>query len=162
MTKPIPADRPTALEADALEGRRGSSYPEPFRQTADGRVKRALGDPFGLTQYGVNLVEMAPGSWSSQRHWHTHEDELVYVLEGELVLVTDAGEQVLRPGMVAGFKAGAADGHHLINRADRPARYLEIGSRIDADEVFYPDIDLELRRFGEDDHRFVKRSGEAY
>ena len=116
----------------------------------------------GLTQFGVNLVLLPPGCWSSQRHWHTHEDEFVYVLEGELTLVTDAGEQLLRPGTAAGFPAGKADGHHLINRTDRPATYLEVGTRRDdVDEVDYSDIDMAVR------HRdgaqvFVRKNGEPY
>ena len=108
------------------------------------------------------MVELPPGCWSSQRHWHSHEDEFVYVLEGELTLVTDAGEQVLRAGMAAGFPAGQPDGHHLINRTDRPAVYLEVGTRReDVDEVDYPDIDMAVRQ-GPDGQRFVKKSGEPY
>jgi uncharacterized cupin superfamily protein len=151
-----------AIDPAILPARRGSSYPEPFRKEAEGRVKRALGDPSGLAQFGVNLVELPPGCWSAQRHWHTHEDELVYVLDGELTLVTDAGEQVLRAGMAAGFPAGQPDGHHLINQSDRPATYLEVGTRReDVDEVEYPDIDMAVRQ-GPDGQRFVKKSGEPY
>jgi uncharacterized cupin superfamily protein len=150
-----------AVDANALPERRGSSYPEPYRAAVANRVKRALGDPFGLTQFGINLVHLPPGCWSSQRHWHSHEDELIYVVAGELTLVTDAGEQALRPGMVAGFPAGRADGHHLINRSDRQASYLEIGSRIAEDEAVYSDIDMELRRRGEG-HVFVRKNGEPY
>jgi uncharacterized cupin superfamily protein len=154
--------RAQAIDPATLPARRGSSYPEPFRKEAEGRVKRALGDPSGLTQFGVNLVELPPGCWSSQRHWHSHEDELVYVLQGELTLVTDAGEQPMRPGMAAGFPAGSQDGHHLINRSDRPALYLEVGTRReDVDEVDYPDIDMAVRQ-GPDGQRFVKKSGEPY
>ncbi|HEX2479144.1 MAG TPA: cupin domain-containing protein, partial [Geminicoccaceae bacterium] len=126
------------------------------------RAKRPLGDATGLTQFGVNLVELPPGCWSSQRHWHTHEDEFVYVVDGELTLVTDAGEQVLSAGMAAGFPAGTPDGHHLINRTDRPATYLEVGTRRDeVDECDYPDIDMAVR------HRdgiqmFVRKNGEPY
>ena len=153
--------RTAALDPTLLPERRGSGYPEPFRTAVADRAKRALGDPFGLTQFGVNLVHLPPGCWSSQRHWHSHEDEFVMVVEGELVLVTDTGEQTMRPGMVAGFPAGRADGHHLINRSDQPATYLEIGSRSDADEVVYSDIDMELRLRG-GDHVFVRRNGEPY
>lgn len=143
--EPKPAGRPVALNAATLPVRTGSSYPEPFRAVVGGREKRALGEPFGLTCFGVNLVRLPPGCWSSQRHWHTLEDELVYLLEGELVLVTDAGEQRLTAGMVAGFLAGERNGHHMINRSGRDALYLEIGARLAEDEADYPDLDLCLR-----------------
>jgi uncharacterized cupin superfamily protein len=151
-----------AVDPGTVPSRTGSSYPEPFRQAAGARIRQALGDAVGLSQFGVNLLELPPGAWSSQRHWHSHEDELVYVLDGEITLVSDAGEQVLGPGMAAGFPAGKADGHHLINRSDRPARCLEIGSRRPAeDEVIYADIDLELRQT-KDGERFVKKDGTLY
>jgi uncharacterized cupin superfamily protein len=151
-----------ALDPQTVSPRRGSSYPAPFRAAVEGRVKRALGDATGLTQLGVNLVELPPGCWSAQRHWHTHEDELVYVLDGELILVTDGGEQVLRAGMAAGFPAGTPDGHHLINRTDRRAVYLEVGSRReDVDEVEYPDIDMAVRQ-RDGGQMFVTKSGEPY
>jgi len=154
--------RTAALDPRTLPERRGSGYPEPFRTAVAGRAKRALGDAFGLTQFGVNLVHMPPGCWSSQRHWHSHEDEFVYVVDGELTLVTDAGEHPLRAGMVAGFPAGQADGHHLINRSDRPATYLEIGSRLpEVDEAVYSDIDMELRLRG-GSQVFVRKNGEPY
>jgi uncharacterized cupin superfamily protein len=138
--------RSPALDPKTVPARGGSSYPKPFRAAVEARQKRALGDATGLTQFGINLVELPSGCWSAQRHWHSHEDEFVYVVDGELTLVTDGGEQVLRPGMAAGFPAGKADGHHLINRTDRPATYLEVGTRRDdVDEVDYPDIDLAIR-----------------
>ncbi len=150
-----------ALDPKEMPERRGSGYPEPFRRAVEGLVKRALGDAFGLSQFGVNLVDMPPGCWSSQRHWHSHEDEFVYVVSGELTLVTDTGEQPMRPGMVAGFPAGRSDGHHLINRSTKPAVYLEIGTRVAEDEAVYSDIDMELR------HRpeglvYVHKNGEPY
>lgn len=151
-----------AVDPAALPARSGSGYPEPFRKAVAGRVKRALGDPCGLTQFGANLVELPPGCWSSQRHWHTHEDEFVYVLDGELTLVTDGGEQVLRAGMAAGFPAGKADGHHLINRSDRPATYLEVGTRRDdVDECDYSDIDMAVRH-QDGRQMFVRKNGEPY
>ena len=128
--------------------RLGSIYPAPFGEPLAGREKRALGDPLKLTQFGVNLVTLAPGSWSSQRHWHANEDEFVYVLEGQVTLVTDAGEQVLGPGMAAGFPAGEADGHHLINQSDKPALYLEVGTRAENEEAQYSDIDMMVRKEG--------------
>jgi uncharacterized cupin superfamily protein len=153
---------PSALDPATLTARTDSGYPDPFRAAVAARIKRALGEPFGLTQFGVNLVEMPPGCWSSQRHWHSHEDEFVYIVSGDLVLVTDAGETRMRAGMVAGLKAARPDGHHLINRSDAPATYLEIGSRIAEDEVVYSDIDMELRRRPEGDHVFVHKNGEPY
>ena len=123
----------------------GSRYPAPFDLPCRGRVRRRLGDAAGLTQFGVNLTVLPPGTWSSQRHWHTEEDEFVYVIEGELVLVTDAGEERLSAGDCAGFRAAAPDGHHLQNRSDRDAVVLEIGTRRpDVDQAFYPDIDLQV------------------
>lgn len=124
---------------------RGSRYPAPYDEPCRERFRRRLGDAAGLTQFGVNLTTLEPGCWSSQRHWHTAEDEFVFVLEGEIVLVTDAGEEVLRAGDCAGFKAGTADGHHLQNRSAKRAVLLEIGARNEAeDAVDYPDIDLRV------------------
>src|SRR5512140_1598432 len=119
-----------ALDPVTVDERRGSGYPEPYRSRMGDRVKRRLGDAFGLTGFGVNLVTLGPGGQSALRHWHTQEDEFVYVLEGEVVLVTGAGETPLRAGMCAGYPAGRPDGHHMINRAAAPARYLEVGTRI--------------------------------
>jgi uncharacterized cupin superfamily protein len=121
----------------------GSDYPPPYDLPCRERVRHALGEAAGLSQFGVNLQQLPPGGWSSQRHWHTAEDEFVWVVEGEVVLVTETGEEVLRVGDCAGFKAGVADGHHLQNRSNRPALILEIGSRRpEKDVVDYPDIDL--------------------
>ncbi len=132
------------VDPAAAPHRSGSRYPAPFDEPCRGRSWIALGDAAGLTQFGVNLVHLAPGAWSSQRHWHSHEDELVYVLEGEVVLVTDAGEEVLRAGDSAGFKAGVRDGHHLQNRSPAEAVLLVVGSRVDEDHGEYPDIDLKF------------------
>lgn len=153
------AFRPPALDPDQLPERRGSSYPGAFKGPCAERRKKVLGDPLGLTGFGVNLVCLPPGAWSAQRHWHTHEDEFVYVLDGTLTLVTDDGEQVLSTGMAAGFPAGRADGHHLVNRGDADATYLEIGTRVAADDVHYPDIDL-LRPSAP--KRFTNKQGEPY
>jgi uncharacterized cupin superfamily protein len=131
------------IDLAAAPQRSGGNYPAPFDAPCAGRHRTILGDPAGLTQFGVNLLRLPPGAWSSQRHWHTAEDEFTYVLEGEVVLVTDAGEQVLRPGDCAGFPAGAPNGHHLQNRSDRDAVLLDIGSRRPADDAcHYPDIDM--------------------
>jgi uncharacterized cupin superfamily protein len=151
-----------AINARDAEARTGTTYPEPFRKDVASRSKRALGDLFGLTNYGVNLVDLSPGAWSAQRHWHTREDEFIYVLSGELTLVSDEGKQVLKPGMVAGFPAGAANGHHLINTGDTDASYLEIGDRIAEDEAYYPDIDLQLVSDGQGGHAFTHRDGTPY
>ena len=120
----------------------GSTYPKPFDKPCQGREIRRLGQAAGLSQFGVNLVRMAPGAWSSQRHWHALEDEFVIVLSGELVLVEDAGETVLRAGDCAGFKAGVRDGHHLQNRSVADATYLVVGGRDNADWGEYSDIDM--------------------
>jgi uncharacterized cupin superfamily protein len=130
------------IDLTRVPERRGSGYPAPFAQAAQGRIKQALGDAGGLSDFGVNLTRLPPGGWSSQRHWHTGEDEFVYVLSGELVLVTDAGEQPLRAGECAAFPKNLADGHHLINRGSETAVYLEIGTRSAEDACHYPDIDL--------------------
>ena len=126
---------PPALDPATVAERTGSAYPEPLRAPCVARGKKALGSELGLTRFGVNLTRLEPGAWSAQRHWHTRQDEFVYVVEGELVLVTDAGEQTLHAGMAAGFPAGKADGHHLINRSAAPAVYLEVGDRTAGDEV---------------------------
>ncbi len=151
-----------AIESETVEAHVGTAYPPQFDADCAGREKRRLGDAVGLTQYGVNLVRMPPGVASAQRHWHSHEDEFIYVLEGELVLITDAGEQVLGPGMIAGFPAGVADGHHLVNRSEAEALYLEVGSRDSRDDVDYPDIDMLRRRDAAGKPRFVHKDGAPY
>lgn len=137
MTLKLPA-----LDPGTVSELRGSGYPEPFRSRMGDRAKRRLGEACGLTKMGVNLVTLGPGAQSALRHWHTLEDEFVHVLSGEVVLVTNGGEQTLTAGMCAGFAAGSRDAHHFINRSDAPAQYLEIGNRIDGDSAFYPDDDL--------------------
>jgi uncharacterized cupin superfamily protein len=134
---------PKKIDIAAAPKTEGSRYPAPFDEACNARIRHVLGDAAGLTQFGVNLCRLSPGAWSSQRHWHTAEDEFVYVLEGTVTMVTEAGEEILRPGDCVGFKAGTADGHHLQNRSDRDALLLEIGTRREVeDETFYPDIDL--------------------
>lgn len=129
-----------------IPSRSGTIYPRPFADGFDKRIKRALGNVAGLTQFGVNLTTLEPGAMSAQRHWHRSEDEFVFVLDGELVLVTDAGDDILSAGMAAGFAAGVANAHHLINRSALPATYLEIGTRASDDDVIYPDVDLALAK----------------
>ena len=150
-----------ALDPAAVAPHRGSDYPAPFDRPCAGRERRVLGDAVGLTQFGVNLLTLAPGAWSSQRHWHLEEDEFVYVLEGEVVLVTDAGEQPLRAGMAAGFPAGKADGHHLINRSERPALLLEVGTRTAREHAEYSDIDM-MGEAREGVFRYLHKDGRPY
>lgn len=132
------------IDIAACRPRIGSGYPLPFRLEVVAREKRALGDAAGLTEFGVNYTRIPPGQVSSQRHWHSHEDEFVYVLAGELVLIDDAGETRLVAGECAGFKAGVANGHRLINRGAVDALYLEVGGRRQDDSVTYSDIDMHL------------------
>jgi len=136
------------IDIDEVEARTGSTYPEPYAAQMGGRAFQALGDAAGLTQFGVNLVTMPPGAISSLRHWHTGEDEFVWVVSGELALVQDGGETVLRAGDAAGFKAGDPDGHHLQNRTSATASFLVIGTRAASDTCTYPDVDLINRTDG--------------
>ena len=154
-------NKQTVVDAARVARRTGSAYPAPFDEPVAGRVKRALGDAAGLDQFGVNLVTLPPGAWSSQRHWHENEDEFVYILEGEATLVTDAGETLLMPGMAAGFPAGRRDGHHLINKSGTPVLYLEVGTRADGETAHYSDIDMIARKEG-GAFVFARKDGEPY
>jgi uncharacterized cupin superfamily protein len=154
----VTASPPAALDSATVPEVSRTGYPEPYRGAVAGRSWRALGDPFGLTDFGVNLVRLEPGAASSQRHWHSDEDELVYVLEGEPTLVTDAGPQRLRPGMVAGFAKDRPDGHHLRNETASPVLFLVVGSRREGDACFYPDVDLQVGADGV----YRRKSGEAW
>ena len=149
------------IDVAAIPESNSCGYPAPFHEIARGRFRKRLGDAGGLTEFGVNLCRLEPGSASSQRHWHEEEEEMVYMLLGEVVLVDESGETVLRPGDAATFKAGVAEGHHLVNRSSEDALFLEIGTRPATDVVHYSDIDLVLRYDGDSD-RFTKRSGEPY
>jgi uncharacterized cupin superfamily protein len=153
--------RAPAIDPATVPAKRGSDYPPPFDQLVATRERRRLGDALGLRNFGVNLLRLPPGCASSQRHWHTRQDEFVYVLAGEAVLVTDGGEQTLRAGMAAGFPADTGDGHHLINRSDRDALLLEVGDRTEGDEVDYSDIDMMIR-WVDGEERFVRKDGTAY
>ncbi len=135
---------PPVLDPETLEWQSRRPYPAPYDDALAGRVRRALGDALGLTQFGVNLGRLEPGAVSSLRHWHTGEDEFILVLEGAPTLVTDDGERVLEPGLTAGFPAHTENGHRLENRSDAPVVYLEVGTRAVRDEVTYPDADLVL------------------
>src|SRR5262245_32611963 len=154
--------KPPALDPADVPPRATSGYPEPYRSRVLPREKRALGDPLGLTRVGVNLTTLFPGKESSMRHFHTREDELVFVLEGEVVLRTDEGDQVLTAGMCAGFPAGAKNGHQLVNRSERPARYLEISNRDPEDSAEYPDVDLAYRKGPDGGAVFTHKDGKPY
>jgi uncharacterized cupin superfamily protein len=136
-------------------------YPGSLRRVTDGREKTALGNVAGLTQFGVNLTSLKPGAASALRHWHEQEDEFIYVLDGELVLIEDEGETLLKPGDCAGFKAGVPNGHQLVNKSQRDALYLEIGTRAASERAHYPDCDLVMER-DERGMRFLHRSGKPY
>ena len=149
------------IDIDRVRVKTGSIYPAPFKAMADARARQALGDAAGLTQFGVNLTRLPPGAATAQRHWHEAEDELVFVVSGELVLIEDAGETLLRAGEAAAFKAGHADGHHLVNLSGEDAVVLEIGTRAGEERAHYPDVDLVYEKRG-GKIRFTNKAGEAY
>jgi len=134
-----------ALDPKDLPEQSTTGYPELYKSRVAGRHKRRLGDHAGLKNFGVNLTRLDPGAESSMRHWHTKQDEFIYVLEGEVTLVADAGRQKLKAGMAAGFPAGRADGHQLVNETRRPVVYLEIGDRTPGDGATYSEADLAAR-----------------
>jgi len=139
--------------------RHGSGYPPPFDAPCATRTRRRIGDAGGLSDFGVNIMTLPPGGWSSQRHWHSHEDEFVMVLEGELILVEDDGETVLRAGDCAAFPKGTGNGHHMINRSSITAVYLEVGSRQPQDLTTCSDIDM---MSANSDGRFVHKNGSPF
>jgi len=130
------------IDIAATPKRKGTGYPPPFDAPCAERVRQRVGNAGGLTDFGVNLMRLPPANWSSQRHWHSHEDEFVYVLEGELTLIEDGGESVLRAGDCAAFPKGSGNGHHMINRSAATAVYLEVGSRSPTDLTTCSDIDM--------------------
>ncbi len=136
----------------------GSGYPAPFHEPCAARERLALGNAAGLSDFGVNLLTLPPGAWSSQRHWHDKEDEFVFVVVGEVVLVTDKGETTLKAGECAGFKKGKRDGHQLINRSRKPAQVLEVGTRSKDDTTVYSDIDMKYVP----GKGYVRRDGTRY
>ncbi len=140
-----------------------TDYPEKFKSIVAGRFRQRLGNFAGLKNFGVNLVKLTPGSASALKHWHSHQDEFIYIVEGELTLITDAGEEVLTPGMAAGFPANEANGHHLVNRSNQDAVYLEVGDRTANDTVNYPDEDL-IAKPGDDGKSvvFTRKDGTVY
>ena len=139
-----------------------STYPEPYRALNQRRWNRRLGNHAGLTNFGVNITRIEPGGQSSCRHWHSRQDEFVYVLSGEVVLETDAGEQVLRPGMCAGFPAGSPDGHRFVNRHASDVLLLVVGDRTEGDAVEYPDIDMRGRMGPDGRYRFTRKDGSPF
>ncbi len=149
------------IAADAPPRARLSNYPEPFASRVAGRVKQALGEPFGLKNFGVNRVQLLPGRISALRHAHTRQDEFIYVLEGHPTLVTDAGETQLAPGMCAGFPAGGTS-HQLVNRTNTPVLYLEAGDRLPGDSVSYPDDALQAQQDAAGGWRFLHKDGRPY
>ncbi len=153
------SDRPIAcVAADAAPRLKQSTYPEPYASMMLARIKRPLGDQFGLGKFGVNLTRLKPGGISALHHAHTRQDEFIYILEGRPTLITDAGEMVLSPGMCAGFPASGA-AHHLHNRTDQDAVFLEVGDRTQGDEVIYPHDDVKAA-FGEDGTwRYTRKDG---
>lgn len=132
------------IDLSKVSVRKGSGYPAPFHERSPNRTKTILGDAAGLTDFGVNLTRLPPGEWSAQRHWHTDEDEFVWMLEGEATLITDKGRETLRAGDCAAFRKGEANGHHFVNESRTDAVYLEVGTRSNADQCSYPDIDLKV------------------
>ncbi|TIN22534.1 MAG: cupin domain-containing protein [Mesorhizobium sp.] len=147
------------IDLSAVPVRQGSGYPAPFDAPCATRTRHRLGDAGGLRDFGVNLMTLPPGGWSSQRHWHSHEDEFVYLLEGELTLVEDDGETLLRAGDCATFARNSGNGHHLINRSSATALYLEVGSRNPDDVITCSDIDM---MSPSSDGRFLHKDGTPY
>jgi uncharacterized cupin superfamily protein len=157
MQKPkAPAFDPKDLPESSSTG-----YPEPYKSRVAGRHKRRLGDHVGLKNFGVNLTRLDPGAESSMRHWHAKQDEFIYVVEGEITLVTDVGRQKLGPGMAAGFPAGKADGHQLVNETNKPVLYLEIGDRTPGESASYPDDDLAMQTV-DGKNVFTHKDGSAF
>ena len=155
-------DTPVAVVATQVAPRtKSSNYPEPFASRMDGREKRPVGDFFGLSNFGVNQTQLLPGASSSLRHAHSKQDEFIYILQGRPVLLTDAGETQLNPGMCAGFKAGTGNGHQLLNRTDTDVIYLEVGDRSAGDSAVYPDDDLQAVLI-EGRWRFLHKDGSPY
>lgn len=147
------------IDIATVPERKGGGYPEPFNAALEGRIRQRLGDAGGVTDYGVNITRLPPGKWSSQRHWHSHEDEFVYVVAGEVTLIEDGGETLLRAGDCAAFPKNTGNGHHLINRSAAMAAYIEIGSRHPDDLTTCSDVDM---MSANSDGRFVHKDGTPY
>jgi uncharacterized cupin superfamily protein len=149
------------VDPTTVADRQSTIYPPQFADAVAGRIKKALTQAAGLTQFGVNLTTLEPGASSSHRHWHANEDEFIYVLEGEMMLITDGGEQILKPGIAAGFPAGEADGHQLVNRSSKPVHYLEIGTRAQNDQVTYSDVDMAASKV-DGEWRLTRKDGTPF
>jgi uncharacterized cupin superfamily protein len=160
MSTAIPPSAVSAL--DVAPRKQASVYPEPFASRMAARQKRALGDYFGLRNFGVNLTRLEPGGVSALRHAHSKQDEFVYVVQGCATLVCDRGEFALSPGMCAGFRAGSGEAHHLVNRGTEPVLYLEVGDRTPGDEAFYPDDDIHAGTDPSGQRRFTHKDGTPY
>ncbi|MGJ5672044.1 MAG: cupin domain-containing protein [Nostochopsis sp.] len=151
------------INPEQVPSEKSSTYPDELKPKVAGRIRQRLGNFAGLKNFGVNLVKLEPGSSSALRHWHSCQDEFIYVLEGELTLITDAGAEILIPGMAAGFPAGEANGHHLVNRTSTVAVYLEVGDRTPNDEASYPDDDLITKASPDGKSRiFAHKDGTIY
>lgn len=156
-------NNPTPLiAADIPPREKPSSYPEPFASLLAGRQKQALGDAFGLANFGINRTVLKPGAASALRHWHTVQDEFIYILEGHPTLITDSGETELAPGMCMGFKAGVPDGHQLVNRSNGDVIYLEVGDQLPGDSGRYPDDDLKAVMGDDGKWCFMHKDGSPY
>ena len=159
---------PTDFSAAAIEAASAPArvpaltFPEPFASLMNGRLRHPLGTHFGLTNFGVNLTCLPPGSISAPRHSHSHQDEFVYILQGTPVLVTSAGETPLHPGTCAGFKAGSGNAHQLRNRSDTTVMYLEIGDRTASDVVTYPDDDIKIEHVPDGRLQVVHKDGSPF
>jgi uncharacterized cupin superfamily protein len=150
------------IDIASLPVRSGSSYPAPLDREVAGRSSINLGDAGGLTQFGVRITMLEPGAWSSHRHWHENEDEFLMMIEGELVMVENEGETIMRPGDCAAYKAGVTNGHHMVNRSDKPAKFLVAGTRAMIDRAHYSDVDMLASKADGKSYRFTKRDGSGY
>ncbi|MBP5972275.1 cupin domain-containing protein [Brasilonema sp. CT11] len=150
------------IDPEKVPTERRSNYPDEFKPMVAGRIRQRLGNFAGLKNFGVNLVKLEPGSCSALRHWHSHQDEFIYILEGELTIITDAGAEILKPGMAAGFPANEANGHHLVNRSSVVAVYLEVGDRTLYDSATYPDHDLMTQASPDGKLTFIHKDGTPY
>jgi uncharacterized cupin superfamily protein len=158
----MPAPQPPAFDPNDVPESNATSYPKPLRAVNLHRYNRRLGDHAGLQNYGVVMTRIVPGGQSSHRHAHSRQDEFIYVLEGEVTLDTDAGQQILQAGMCAGFPAGTGDGHRFVNHSSGDTVLLVVGDRTSNDEVSYPDIDLHLQPLADGTRRFTRKDGTPY
>lgn len=154
--------RKVTLDPQTVAPRTTSIYPPIYAKELVGREKRPLGDPFELTQFGVNLTTLAPGAWSSHRHWHAKEDEFIYILDGEVTLIDDDGAHLLKTGMCAGFKAGVANAHHLINKSGKSALILEVGSRMPGERSNYAEADMLAVKGDDGKWRLTRKDGSSF